>query len=354
MHSEHWSGRFASIDKLIHYICIVQLLYFIMITLARLRQVVALAEHGSFRRAAATLQITQPALTKSIQTLEATLGVRLLDRQPGGVVLTEFGQLVVDHTRDIVATENELLRRIGLLAGLETGTVKVALGPYPCVLTGYKSVGRLLARHPKLNVSIQVAGWRETSRMVADKEVDFGVAELSAAVPHDMLRTELVGQHRARYFCRPGHPILRHRRIGLAELLGFPWATTRIPQRVSAAFPRSAGAAGHIDPFNGDFVPAVEIDVPICFAELIAGSDVIAVGTLTLVEKDIETGALVVVPTPEVKFRSGYGFILNRNRSVSPAAESLMREFQDQEKAASDREKMLENRYLAGTHQMTK
>lgn len=325
-----------------------------MITLARLRQVVALAEHGNFRRAAATLQITQPALTKGIQTLETTLGVRLFDRQPGGVVLTEFGQLVVDHTRDIVTIEDELLRRIGLLAGLETGTVKVALGPYPCVLTGYTSVGRLLARHPKLNVSIQVAGWREISRMVADKEVDFGVAELSAAVLHDTLWTELVGQHRARYFCRPGHPILGRRQIGLAELLGFPWATTRIPQRVSAAFPRSAGAAGHIDPFNGDFVPAVEIDVPIRLADLISGSNVIAVGTLAMIEKDIEAGTLVVVPTHDVKFRSGYGFILNRNRAVSPASESLMREFRDQEKAVSDREKRLEKRYLTGTHQMTK
>ena len=85
------------------------------ITLVRLRQFVALAEHGSFGKAAATLNISQPALTKSIHTLEATLGVRLFDRHSRGVVLTDFGNLVVSHTKDLVAREAELLRDVRLL-----------------------------------------------------------------------------------------------------------------------------------------------------------------------------------------------------------------------------------------------
>ena len=319
-----------------------------MLTLARLRQVVSLAEHGSFHRASATLQLTQPALTKSIQVLEATLGVRLFDRQQGGVVLTEFGKLVVEYTRDIVATESELLRRIKLLASLETGSVKVALGPYPSVMAGYPAVGKLLAGHPKLNVSLHVANWREVTRLVAEQKVDVGVAELTDAVLDEALRTEPLARYLGRFFCRRGHPILRHRRIGLVELLQHPWATNRVPQRLATAFPRPPGAAGHIDPFNGDFVPSIELDVPMHLASLVANSDVIAFGSFTMAEKDLEAGTLVVIPTPDVKFRSGYGFILHKNRALSPATQAYMKEFRAEEKLVGERERRLERRYLRG------
>src|SRR5664279_2439763 len=112
-------SRFAPAYISLYIFSIPLLLESIVITSARLRHVVALAEHRSFLRAAESLRITQPALTKSIQVLEATLGVKLFNRHPGGVVLTEFGTLVAEHTRDVLGAEGELVRRIGLLAGLE-------------------------------------------------------------------------------------------------------------------------------------------------------------------------------------------------------------------------------------------
>ena len=319
-----------------------------MLTLTRLRQVVSLAEHGSFHRAAATLQLSQPALTKSIQVLEAALGVRLFDRQQAGVALTEFGKLVVEYTREIVATENELLRRIGLLANLETGSVRIALGPYPSVMAGYPAIGRLMAAHSKLKVSLQVANWREVTRLVAEQKVDVGIAELSDAAQDDTLHTEPLAQYLGRFFCRPGHPVLHHHRIGLTELLRYPWATNRVPQRLAAAFPQPLGAAGHIDPFNGDFVPAIELDVPMHLASLVKNSDVIAFGSFTMAERDLEAGILVVIPTPDLKFRSSYGFILHKNRALSPATQAFMKGFREEEKLIGERERRLERMYRKG------
>ena len=183
-------------------------------------------------------------------------------------MLTDFGKLVVEFTKEMVATEGELLRRIGLLAGLETGAVKVALGPYPIVMSAYAATGKLIAKYPKLNVSLQAMNWRDVCRLVTEKKVDLGVAELTDAVLDESLQTDLVGRHQARFFCRPGHPILGRSRVALADLLEFPWATTRMPRRLAAAFPRPIGSAGHIDAFNGDFVPAIELDVPMHFARL--------------------------------------------------------------------------------------
>lgn len=316
-----------------------------MITLARLRQVVTLAEHGAFGKAATTLGISQPALTKSIQTLEAALGVRLFDRNARGVVLTHFGQLVVSHTRALVAREGELLRDIQLLAGLEVGHLDVALGPFPSVISGYAAAGRVMAAHPKLQIALHVANWREVAHAVIEKHAELGIAELSEAMLNDRFDTEVVGQHRARVFCRPGHPLLQAKHVTLATLLEFPWAHTRIPPRVAAALPQEPVRAGRIDAFTGDFVPAVETDVPMQLGRLVADNDVLAFGVFSMVESELESGQIAHLPTPWLEMPGSYGFIFVRDRSLSPAAQTYMQAVRDEERACVEREARLEQRF---------
>jgi DNA-binding transcriptional LysR family regulator len=123
-----------------------------------------------------------------------------------------------------------------------------------------------------------------------------------------------------------------------------------MPQRIAATLPRVSVAAGQTDPFNGDFVPAIELDVPMRIASLIADSNVIAPGLFTMVEKDLDAGTIAVIPKPELEFRSGYGYILHKNRALSPATQAFMQEFRHEEKVLSEREQSLERRYLSGTH----
>lgn len=316
-----------------------------MLTPARLRYVVALAEHGHFGRAASALNISQPALTKSIQTLERSLGVRLFDRQPGGVVLTHFGRLVVEHTTRFVKAERELLRDIHLLAGLEAGHLDVMLGPYPSAISGYRACGVVMEKHPRLQIGLHVANWREVTASVAENRAELGIAELSDAVLNEELDTELVGEHRGRIFCRPGHPLLRAERLALPDLLEFPWAHTRIPPRVAAKFPRGAKRAGSIDELTGDFVPAVELDVPMQLSALLATTDVIGFATFSMVERDLEEGRIAYLPAPDFEFRGSYGFIFRRGRSLSPAAQAFVQAVRDVERDFVERELQLEEKY---------
>ena len=70
-----------------------------MITQRRLLHLLTLVEYGHFGRAAEALNISQPALSKSIQALEAELDVPLVDRKSGGVSLTVFGQVVAERSK---------------------------------------------------------------------------------------------------------------------------------------------------------------------------------------------------------------------------------------------------------------
>jgi DNA-binding transcriptional LysR family regulator len=316
-----------------------------MLTHTQLRHVAALARHGNFRQAAAALRISQPALTKGIQTVEAALGVRLFDRAPGPVALTDFGRRVMAHAEAAAAADEDLHRDIALIRGLEAGSTRVVFGPYPSVVSGWASAARLSASHPRLAIALRVAGWREVTNAVAERKADLGVAELSDAVLNDALATELVGRHRARAFCRPGHPILARRRIRIRDLLQFPWVNTRLPPRVAAVLPRLPCPAGRLDELTGEFVPAIELDVPMQLTAFVQDSDALAFGSLGLVERALETGRIAVVSTPGFDIRASYGFIYLRNRSLSPGTLAFMQAVRDEEALVAGREARLESIY---------
>ncbi len=316
-----------------------------MITQRRLRHLLSLVEFGHFGRAAAALHISQPALTKSIQALEAELGVILLDRRRGAVSLTVFGELVVQRGRTLLNAEEDLQREVSLLADLKSGSLRVAMGPYPSVVSGYPAMARLLARHPGLELAMRVAGWREVAQQVAGREVDLGLAELSGALDDDQFETQMVGQHLGRVFCRPEHPLLARGAVEPMELLAYPWISSRLPARIAAGLPRSLGRAGRIDAVTGDFVPAIQVDVPMQLADLLAGSDALALASLSLLERELEAGTVALLPTTQIAFRAGYGFIHLKDRSLAPAAKAFMDEVRTVEAMTMQREQALAARF---------
>lgn len=317
-----------------------------MITLRRLQKLLTLAEHGHFGRAASALDISQPALTKSIQALESELGVPLFDRKRGVVGPTVFGDLVIQRSRRMLTQEDELRREIALLAGLERGSLKLALGPYPSVTSGYAAVAQLLTAHPGIRIAVHVANWREVASRVAARTVDLGIAEISNLEGDEQFVTELIGQHRGRMFCRPGHPVLGRGPVSLGQLLDFPWVATRLPPRMADSLPESLGMAGARDPLNGDFVPAVEVDVPMQLTGFLNGSDALVFASLGIMEAELLAGRAKLVPMSGPEFLASYGFIYMKDRSLSPATQAYMAMVRAIEKKIGEHEAVLAARYV--------
>src|ERR1700753_2509848 len=116
-----------------------------MITLKQLRYLSALAKHGHFGRAADACSITQPALSMQIRDLERSLGVALVERRPGDVMLTDVGREIARRGEDVLAASRDLVdfarHRSGLLTGRLTLGVIPSLAPYllPRILTPLQS-----------------------------------------------------------------------------------------------------------------------------------------------------------------------------------------------------------------------
>jgi len=121
-----------------------------MVELRQLRHVIALAEHRKYARASGALHITQPALTRSIQGIEAQLGAPLFDRGPREVTPTAIGELVLRHARAIAHAAHDLERDVGLAKGMDLGELRVGAGPFVGATLVGEVVARMSRTHPKL------------------------------------------------------------------------------------------------------------------------------------------------------------------------------------------------------------
>jgi Transcriptional regulator len=97
--------------------------------LRQLEHVVALAEEGSFARAAVRVHLSQPALSRSIQAIEEHLDMVLFDRSTREVRITPAGQTVVQRARKVLFEARCLLRDVDLLKSHDLGSVNFGSGP---------------------------------------------------------------------------------------------------------------------------------------------------------------------------------------------------------------------------------
>jgi LysR family hydrogen peroxide-inducible transcriptional activator len=150
-----------------------------MITLRQLRYLAALAKQGHFGRAAEACAVTQPALSMQIRDLERTLGVKVVERRPGEVMLTDVGREIARRGEDVLAASRDLVdfarHRGGLLTGRLTLGVIPSLAPYllPRILP------MLQKQFPELRLEL-----RETqTRSLVDEVKSGGLDAAMLALP---------------------------------------------------------------------------------------------------------------------------------------------------------------------------
>ena len=143
-----------------------------MIELRLIRHTLALARFRNYARAAQSLHLTQPTMTRSIAALERAVGVRLFDRGPNGVEPTAFGNILLERGARVLAGEADLRREIQLLAGLDVGRLAVSAAPFPFEISVGAAVAPLIAAHPRLKVRALLADPREVVRDVLARSAD--------------------------------------------------------------------------------------------------------------------------------------------------------------------------------------
>ncbi|WP_280677549.1 transcriptional regulator CynR [Kitasatospora sp. MAA19] len=144
--------------------------------LRHLRYLLAVAEHGSFTRAAEDLRIAQPTLSQQIKQLERTVGVQLLDRTGRAVRLTDAGHAYVHYARRALQELAAADRAVLDVQDLSRGALRLAMTPtFTAYLIG-PLVAQLHTRHPGITLNVrELTQDRIESALLAD-ELDLGIA----------------------------------------------------------------------------------------------------------------------------------------------------------------------------------
>ncbi len=173
----------------------------------KLRHVTTLAREGNFGRAADRLGLTQSALTRSIQAIEAELGLRLFDRGREGVHLTRAGTLLLDDAAAVLRHMDLLERNMALLSDRAIGEVHCGFGPMAAALVLADVLTGVARDHRALRVRTRLGDVAELQAMLQEGELDFAVLALPLVEDRPDLSLRRVGQVRLGALVRRGHPL---------------------------------------------------------------------------------------------------------------------------------------------------
>ncbi|MDH1007541.1 LysR family transcriptional regulator [Pseudomonas nicosulfuronedens] len=289
-----------------------------MSDLRQLRHFVALAEHGHFARAADAVNLSQPALSRSIQALEGQLSCQLVDRNPRGVTLTAHGKLVLEHARRLLAGDRALKNAVLQMADLETGELRLGAGPFPGARLMPQVLTRYCSAHPKVSVLLSIENWSELHQRLLDDELELFIADYRELEGDNRLDILPLRVHRSVLFCRPGHPLIGSA-PSVERLLDFPLAGPRLPRDAHEGMVRTLGR---------DQPLSVQCDDVLMLKELVKGSDVLCLATWDVVAADVQAGSLAILPWPGGTDASGrgsaYALVRHASRSLSPAASQFV------------------------------
>ena len=127
--------------------------------------------------------------------------------------------------------ETELQRELKRMHGGESGNLNIGLSPTPASLLLSPLLAHMTARHPQVRVSVELGA--TDALLLRAERIDALVCD--ARLLHDApdIDAQPLAPLRAGLVCRAGHPILAHRRVGVAQIRQYPVASTSLSPEVS-------------------------------------------------------------------------------------------------------------------------
>jgi DNA-binding transcriptional LysR family regulator len=272
------------------------------------RHFVLVAEHKTLTAAAAQAHVTQPAMTLSLQRLEAELGARLFVRTPKGAELTEAGRVFLPRARAALAAVSDAKRAVSELAGLVVGVVRLGAGATVCTYYLPRLLARFRRRHPHVQICV-----REATTDVLEHALEGGEIDLAILAQRGRGRGDLFGVDELVLVCAPSFARGARKKLRITDdtpFVTFPrGATTR--ELLDERFPR----ANVVMELGG--IAAIKSNVR-------AGVGV-ALVSRRAVERDVEAGTLVVIAHPETPIRRNLTIAHRGVERLPPAAAALRR-----------------------------
>ncbi|MEB3333725.1 MAG: LysR family transcriptional regulator [Cyanobacteriota bacterium] len=293
-------------------------------TLDQLRILRAIASEGSFKKAADSLYVTQPAVSLQIQNLEKQLDVALFDRGGRKAQLTEAGHLLLSYCDRILSQCQEACRALDDLHNLKGGSLIVGASQTTGTYLMPRMIGLFRQKYPDVAVQLQVHSTRRTAWGVANGQVDLAI--IGGELPpdlNDLLQVIPYANDELALVLPPKHPLSRLPELTKEDLyrLGFvcldAQSTTR--KMVDQLLSRSKLDVGRM-----------KIEMELNSFEAIKNAVQSGLGAAFLpvvsIERELASGSLHRPQVSDLQVRRQLKLISHPARYCSRAAEAFRKE----------------------------
>jgi DNA-binding transcriptional LysR family regulator len=282
---------------------------------------VTIVRRGGFTRAAATLHLSQPAVSRRLDLLERELGRPLFDRTRGGAQLTEAGRAFLPHAETLLASMRDGVEAVRALERSDRGTVTVALVGTLANTQLTARLQRFRDAYRDVRLELRTALSREVSALVRRGDVALGLRYFTDPDP-DLVALP-VYRETLLTVCAPTHRLARARRITPRMLVGEAWV----------AFPIRQGSSGEsyaqvlaerlaaIGLANAEIVP---IDSLTAQKRLIEAGFGLGLVPKSSVEEELRLGTLRALRVAALRLAVPVVLVHRRRAHLSGAARALL------------------------------
>lgn len=288
-----------------------------MISLKQLRHLTVIAEQTNMHKAAEVLHITQPALTRSLNTLEGLLNVRLFDRHSGGMRATLFCTEIIGKCQQILLDVEDIQRAARIYQNIEVGELHIGVGRGVRELVLRTSVPEFVSQHPNISITVGEGTPEELDQRLKQRNVDLLITGLGSHSEVTEYRTELITNVPLSVITRKGHPMQSQKNISFSQLAKYPPITSTLVGPTHPLRDQIQTATGLLKPHIACS------DFPTLIAVLLC-SDSWLVSSEYNCASELEQGALVKLDATHPSLNTELGIIELNKRSRSPAAQKFI------------------------------
>ena len=185
----------------------------------QLETFLAVASYGGFHRAAAALDVSQPAVSARIGALEQSLGTRLFDRGPSGFSLSPAGKALRPHAEKLLQQVAVARQAVHELRPAFGGALPIAASLSICTYLLPEVLKSYQSKNPEVVVSVRSGNSAQVLKMVLEGEVEFGLAR---SLHHPEVETISLRDDPLMLVGHPRHPAMGNRKVSLEQVEGFP------------------------------------------------------------------------------------------------------------------------------------
>jgi DNA-binding transcriptional LysR family regulator len=281
-----------------------------MTDLTLLRSFLEVAECGTITTAARRLFITQPALSRRLQQLEADFDAPLFERTRQGVQLTEEGRLVQAAGHGLLERWDHLHDAVASVSNMSEATVRLGGGATAVSFLLPEAIAEFQRSHPGVLFQVKEEGSRDVERDVAEERIELGIVTLPVA--SDEFEVWPLRTDRIVLVAAPDHPLANRSRVGVQALQGQDLVGFESPSAIRTLIDSA------LKEKSVDVHVVMELRSIPAILRMVAATNCLAFVSQLGVGQD--PGSVRVIPVTGLKIQRRLAVIRKRERPLSPAA----------------------------------